>query len=200
MRCLLIQTAILAALVLAPTPMHAESVGILTLDMLSFIAFGDEPAIPLPSGSTIVFHFSEPSTDGSIAFTIHPEGVVIPTVASSDGSVLLKYTLKNTASGTISAPGPSGRVISFTGTIAASVGDGDANSFSYSLPFTTETVAATDTLGANRIEVTGLRLVEGIWYAQLVGATTNRENAVPAPGTAVYSVLSGRFDQLPVAE
>jgi hypothetical protein len=42
-----------------------------------------------------------------------------------------------------------------------------------------------------------MRLIDGVWYVQLGGATTNRENAIPAPGTAVYTVLSGQFDQMP---
>jgi len=42
-----------------------------------------------------------------------------------------------------------------------------------------------------------MRLVDGVWYAQIVGATTNEENAYPPPGTAVYTVLSGSFDQVP---
>ena len=67
------------------------------------------------------------------------------------------------------------------------------------MPFTTETVTATDVLGQVSVERTGIRLIDGIWYVQLVGATTNKEKAFPAPGTAVYSVLSGRFDQVPIA-
>jgi len=42
-----------------------------------------------------------------------------------------------------------------------------------------------------------MRVVEGAWYGQIVGATTNRENAFPEPGAAVYTVLSGIFDRLP---
>ena len=34
-------------------------------------------------------------------------------------------------------------------------------------------------------------------HEQLVGATVNKQNAFPKPGTAVYTVLSGQFDQLP---
>ena len=43
----------------------------------------------------------------------------------------------------------------------------------------------------------GLNLVDGVWYGQIVGATTNKENAFPEPGAAVYTVLSGSFDQVP---
>ena len=68
------------------------------------------------------------------------------------------------------------------------------------MPFTTETVAATNVPGDLVVEVTGLRLVESVWYVQLVGAVTNKENAFPEPGTWVYTVLSGTFDQLPISE
>jgi hypothetical protein len=43
-----------------------------------------------------------------------------------------------------------------------------------------------------------VRLVEGVWYAQIVAATTNVANAFPSTGVAVYSVVSGRFDSLPI--
>ena len=51
--------------------------------------------------------------------------------------------------------------------------------------------------GTMTVEITGMRLVDGVWYVQLVGATVNKENAFPKPGTAVYTVLSGQFDQMP---
>lgn len=43
-----------------------------------------------------------------------------------------------------------------------------------------------------------MRLVDGVWYAQLVAATTNEKNAFPEPGSAVHAVLSGLFDRLPI--
>jgi hypothetical protein len=42
-----------------------------------------------------------------------------------------------------------------------------------------------------------MRLVEGARYGQIVGATTNKDNAFPEPGAAVYTVLSGSFDRVP---
>ena len=65
------------------------------------------------------------------------------------------------------------------------------------MPFTTESTEATNLAGNVTVEITGMRLVEGVWYVQLVGATVNKENAFPKPGAAVYTVLSGQFDQLP---
>jgi hypothetical protein len=72
-----------------------------------------------------------------------------------------------------------------------------SGSYTYSVPFTTETVAASNFQHTDSVAVTGMRLVNGVWYAQIVGATTNQENAYPAPGAAVYTVLSGSFDQVP---
>jgi hypothetical protein len=42
-----------------------------------------------------------------------------------------------------------------------------------------------------------MKLVAGANHVQLVGATTNKANAVPEPGAAVYVVLSGTFDRVP---
>ncbi len=68
------------------------------------------------------------------------------------------------------------------------------------MPDTTETAAASDSLGQTTVQRLGVRLIDGVWYVQIVGATTNKVNAFPAPGTAVYSVLSGQFDQLPIGQ
>lgn len=68
---------------------------------------------------------------------------------------------------------------------------------SYTMPLTTETTAASNMAGTETLSVYGLRLVDGAWYGQIVGATTNRADAIPQPGVAVYTVLSGSFDQVP---
>jgi hypothetical protein len=70
-------------------------------------------------------------------------------------------------------------------------------SFDYTLPFTTESATATSADGTDTQSVTGLRLVTGVGYARLVGATTNRQNAFPEPGAAVTTILSGSFDRVP---
>jgi hypothetical protein len=69
---------------------------------------------------------------------------------------------------------------------------GDSGSFDYAIPFTTEGAAATNRPRTETLEVSGMRLVEGAWYGQIVGATTNKDDAFPEPGAAVYTVLSGR--------
>ena len=47
------------------------------------------------------------------------------------------------------------------------------------------------------IRVDGMRVNEGNWYVQIVGGTTNKDEAFPAPGTAVYTILSGIFAGVP---
>jgi hypothetical protein len=152
--------------------------------------------LPIPSGSTLRFHFGEPGSDGSIPFTLAPEDVSIAPIPMA-GAGTLRYALAGPASGWI-RPTPTGRRIDFTASVAASVelpeGGG---TFTYQVPFTTESAEARNAPGTESVEATGMRMVEGAWYAQLVGATTNRTNAFPKPGAAVYTVLSGRFDQLP---
>ena len=64
--------------------------------------------------------------------------------------------------------------------------------------WTTEAASSTSSSGDVNVSVTGLRVVESARYVQLVGATVNKTNAYPEPGTAVYTVLSGTFDQLPL--
>ena len=67
----------------------------------------------------------------------------------------------------------------------------------YAMPFSTESASATNLENTHSVQITGMRMVEGAWYVQLVGATVNKENAYPKPGTAVYTLLSGQFDQIP---
>jgi hypothetical protein len=178
----------------------AQSTGTLTLDNLSFISFQDVRTVALPAGSTLEFQFGTPGADGSIPFTIAPSGTSIAPVDIPGSPATLLYALANTAFGTISSETPEGRIIQFSASVAATLAtpDGETGTHTYAMPFTTETAVATDILGQLTIERTGLRLVEGVWYAQIVAATTNKENAFPEPGAAVYAVLSGQFDQLPI--
>lgn len=176
---------------------NAET-GTLTLDTLSFISFQDNEVLLLPPGSTVQFEFSAPDSNGSIAFTISPTGIAIAPVDVPSLGRSLSYGLSSPATGVI-RPTPTGRVIEFDGNVSATLSGSDGTTFVYPIEFTTETAYASDALGHFGIEVTGLRLVEGVWYAQIVGGTTNHDNAFPEPGAAVYSVLSGQFDQLPVA-
>lgn len=189
------------ALLGAARASHAQSIAVLTLDSLSFISFQDTVVLPLPSASTIKFRLGAPLADGSIPFTIQPNELEIGVIPLPDGSGSLEYGLGGPASGRIS-PMSGEHEIQFTASVTATMKQGDAHSgaYTYQMPFTTETATATDILGQVSVERTGVRLVDGVWYAQIVAATTNRENAVPAPGAAVYSVLSGSFDDLPIGQ
>jgi hypothetical protein len=174
-----------------------ELVATLTLDGLSFVSFQDEETIPLPSGSTIRFRFAAPQSSEAAAFTIRPEDVSIEPVSLSNGRSL-RYGMSGPATGSVRKAGAEW-ILQFQGEISATLQkDGeDAGTSVYSIPFTTETVSASNLMRTESVEVTGLRLVDGAWYAQIVGATVNERNAYPKPGAAVYTVLSGTFDRFP---
>jgi hypothetical protein len=189
--------AFLCALLLPGAVRADETVSTFTLDGLSFISFGDQQIVLPDSGSTIVFRFETPSADGSVPFTIAPDDVSIPPVDLPDGSGTLRYALASPASGTL-VPTSGGRRLSFTATVSATLSSSSVNgTYRYTIPFTTESTSASSVDGAQTLSVTGMRLVDGAWYGQIVGATTNKANAFPEPGTAVYTVLSGSFDQVP---
>lgn len=188
--------AVFAVGLATSAPASAETISTLSLDGLSFVSFQDEEILSFPSSSTICFHFGEPLADGVIPFAIQPSDVTIPDIPLGGGRSL-RYELGQAASG-VMRPTVDGRVIEFTAAVNATLlEDGEAGTFTYTMPFTTETVAATNLAGSLTIEITGLRLEDGTWYAQIVGATVNKVNAFPEPGAAVYTVLSGSFDQLP---
>ena len=126
---------------------------------------------------------------------INPAGLSIPSIPVPGRESDLEYSLAAAATGVLS-PTPDGHIIQFTGTVAASFDGSPAHL--YNMPFTTEEAAATDVTGAHQLAVEGLRLIDGVWYTQIVGATTNHTNAFPKPGVAVYTILSGQFDQLPI--
>jgi len=171
----------------------AETVGTLTLDALSFVSFQDKQVLSL-SGSTIRFHFGKAQLDGSVPFTIAPSDVSIPEISLAGGE-MLRYGLASTASGLL-RPSATGQIVEFNATVTATLIEGkDESTLAYSVPFTTEVAAASS--DGKSVHVTGARIVPGVRYTQVVGATVNKANAVPEPGTAVYTVLSGSFDQLP---
>ena len=171
----------------------AETVGTLTLDSFSFVSFQDEQVLSL-SGSTIRFHFGAAQSDGSVPFTIAPADVSIPEISLSSDQTL-RYGLASAGSGTLRTS-PTGHIVEFSAAVTATLIEGeDEGTLTYAVPFTTETATASS--GGQNVSVTGVRIVPGARYTQLVGATVNKPNAVPQPGTAVYTVLSGSFDQLP---
>jgi hypothetical protein len=171
----------------------AETVGTLALDSLSFVSFQDEQILPLAGGS-IRFHFGAPTFDGSIPFSIGPGDVSMPDISLPSGETL-RYSLASSSSGRLLSSS-TGLIVQFGATVNVTITNGEeSGTASYAIPFTTETASASK--GGHTVEVTGMRIVPGARYTQLVGATGNRADAFPNPGTAVYTVLSGSFDQLP---
>jgi len=174
-----------------------EAIGTFQLDALSFISFGDQQFLLPASGSTIRFRFGTPNEDGSVPFKIQPGDVSIAPIPLPSGQGTLKYSLVATAFGFM-RPAGEGRRIEFNAAVAATLDAPEGSgSYTYAVPFTTETAAASNVQHTDSVAVTGMRLVNGVWYAQIVGATTNQENAFPEPGAAVYTVLSGSFDRVP---
>lgn len=183
---------------LIATPAFAQgTVSTFSLDGLSYISFGNQQILLPDSGSSITFRFGVPNPDGSVAFTIEPGDIQIAPIDLGAGQGTLTYSITAPASG-LMTPETDGRKITFTATVRASLQSPDSSgSYDYVMPFTTDATAATNVEGTETLAVSGLRLVEGVWYGQIVGATTNKANAFPEPGAAVYSVLSGSFDQVP---
>lgn len=174
-----------------------ETVATLTLDGLSFISFGDREVLPIPSGSTLRFRLGTPTADGDIPFTLSPSDVSIPPIAVASEGGTLEYTLAGPASGWVRKTAD-GRKVEFSASVISTLSTPTGGgALSYSVPFTTESLVSRNLAGDRTIPVTGQRLVEGAWYVQLVGATPNKADARPEPGSAVYTVLSGRFDQIP---
>jgi hypothetical protein len=196
-RLALASLALAGALMLQPPARADETIGTFTLDGFSFVSFGDREVLTLPAGSTLRFRFGAPQANGSIPFTIRPEDVTIAAIPLPASAGTLRYAIASTASGSM-WPTAQGRQVSFQATVRASLDSPERNgSYDYAVPFTTETVAASNRAGTETEQVTGMRLVDGVWYGQIVGATTNKDAAFPEPGAAVYTVLSGSFDRVP---
>ena len=186
-----------ALLWISPAAQADESVSTFSLDGLSFISFGDQQILFPPTGSSIKFRFGVPAADGSVSFTIAPADVSIAPISLPGNAGTLRYSIASPVTGSL-VPTASGRKITFTATVRASLSDTPrAGTYEYEIPFSTEAAAASNAAGTDSVSVTGMRLVDNVWYGQLVGATTNKTNAFPEPGTAVYTVLSGRFDRIP---
>jgi len=187
-------TLLLAVL---PSAAVGTTVSTLTLDGLSFVSFEDKEVVPISSGS-IVFRFGEPRDDGTVPFTIQPEDLSLPDLPLTSNGGALRYTLGRPAVGLMRATEDS-RILEFTAEVVASIEkDGVRGAeLKYLVPFTTEVATAKNLPRTVTIQVQGLRLLEDIWHVQLVGGATNRIDAIPEPGSAVYTVLSGTFDGLP---
>ena len=189
--------AALITLAATGTARAEESLGTFRLDGLSFISFGDRQLLVPPTGSTIVFRFGTPNDDGSVPFKIQPADVSIAPIPLPSGQGTLKYQLVAPAFGFV-RPTENGRKIEFNAAVAATLDAPEGSgTYKYTMSFTTEAAAASNAQRTHSVAVSGMRLVDRAGYAQIVGATTNKENAYPEPGAAVYTVLSGSFDRVP---
>ena len=187
---------VLGLALLAPPGLAAgETLSTLTLDALSYVSFQDQEILTFPTGSTIRFRFGDASRNGSVPFTLGPGDVSIPPI-SLPGGQTLTYDLALPANGSMETTA-TGRRISFNALVSATLDGPNGGIFTYSIPFSTESASATDAAGSESVSVSGMRMVDGALYVQIVGATVNRTNAFPKPGAAVYTVLSGRFDRVP---
>jgi len=175
----------------------ASVVGTLTLDGLSFISFENLENYPIPTGSSIKFHFGPPSASGGIPFTIAPADVSIPPIPVAAGGGTLQYALASPATGSIHYSGTTA-TIDIAAAVVATFSDPEGGgSTTYNLHFTTQQATAVNAARTKTISVTGQPLQRSARYVQLVAATPNAANANPEPGKAVYMVLSGTFDLLP---
>ena len=192
-------SAAAAVIAVSSSAAAAETIGTLTLDFLSHISFEQRETLLISPGSTLRFHFGDPQPDGSVPFTLSPSDVSIDSIPAPDGVGNIRYELASPTSGWI-RPTQSGHRMEFSATVAVTLeGRGiDGQALTYTLPFTTESASATSATGS--VSRSGMRLVDGAWYVNLVAATINKDNAWPEPGAAVYGVLSGQFDQVPIGE
>ena len=182
----------------AATSRSETLVATLHLDGLSFVSFGNEQLFSIPLGSSVQFEFGDPEADGSIPFTIDPSGVTILPIPMAGQYRELRYALVSPASGTLTQVAGGSR-LDFTASVRATLvaENGELGSYTYTVPFTTEGLVVDNTAGDVQLSVSGMRMSSGNGHVQLVGAVTNREQAFPEPGTAVYTVLSGVFDRVP---
>jgi hypothetical protein len=187
----------MVVLALAGTGRAEEIIGTFRLDGLSFISFGDRQILFPESGSTIVFRFGTPNEDGSVSFTIQPGDVSIAPIPLPSGKGTLRYAIVAPSFGVV-RPTEQGRTITFSAAVAATLEAPEGSgTYKYPMSFTTEAATARNVQRTKSLSVSGMRLVDGARYVQIVGATTNKENAFPEPGAAVYTVLSGTFDLVP---
>jgi hypothetical protein len=192
-RLLLIFVGVFAAVSAAKA--SAEETGVLTLDQDSFISYSDSDNPPLSSGSTIRFRFGAPMADGSVPVRVETGDLSIAPVQVSQGGAI-EYSLVEPATGRAWKQGAAIQ-IELLATLRATLRGGAAvDPLTYELHFTTGSAQATNVAQTESVLVAGEPAVAS-HHVKLVGAATNRADAFPGPGEAVYAVLSGTFDSLP---
>lgn len=172
-----------------------EQVSTLRLDDQAYVSYSDTETAKLPSGSTIQFRFGPANADGSVPILVRPEDLSIAPIPVAEGATIA-YALRETASGTIRSVGGV-RQIELSATLVASLRENpEAPAVVHQLVFTTGRAQASNAGGTESVALDG-EAPAASNRVSLVGAATNRPDAFPAPGEAVYAVLSGTFDWLP---
>jgi hypothetical protein len=171
-----------------------EATGTLHLDAGSYVSYSETENPRLPAGSAIRFRFGSPGADGAIPITVRPGDVSIAPIAVPQGE--LQYALGAPATGTLRSIAGSRQIELFATLVATFRDNPGIPPAAYELRFTTGTAEAVNTSATESVTVGGTPAA-ATNFVRLVGAATNRPDAVPGPGEAVYAVLSGTFDWLP---
>lgn len=184
------------ALMVAWDASAQERIATLTLDEEAYVSYSETQTAKLPPGSTIQFRFGPPNADGSLPITVRPEDLSIAAIPVAEGATI-QYALHETATGTLRHVGGV-RQIELAATLVASLREyPETPPVAYQLVFTTGRAQAINTGGTEAVTLDGAA-PSAANRVSLVGAATNRPDAFPGPGEAVYAVLSGTFDWLPV--
>lgn len=108
----------------------------------------------------------------------------------------IQYALARVASGTLRNIRGSKQIELFATLVATLQGSAETPPAFFELRFTTGTAQASNVRRTATVAIDGTPVEAGN-HVRLVGAATNRQDAFPGPGEAVYAILSGSFDWLP---
>ncbi len=167
----------------------------LFLDSSSYLSYSESQNPHLPAGSTIRFRFAAASADGSVPISVRPEDVSIAPIPVAEG-LAIQYALARTATGTLRSVRGGNQIELFATLVATLQGSPETPPAFFELRFTTGSAQASNASRTETVVVDGAPAGAGN-HVELVGAATNRPDAFPGPGEAVYAILSGSFDWLP---
>lgn len=187
--------ALVAILSVATDRAMAGGQGTLLLDSDSYLSYGESQNSHIASGSTIRFRFGAASADGSVPISVYPEDVSIAPIPVAEG-LAIQYALARVASGTLRNIRGSKQIELFATLVATLQGSAETPPAFFELRFTTGTAQASNARRTATVAIDGTPVEAGN-HVRLVGAATNRQDAFPGPGEAVYAILSGSFDWLP---
>lgn len=175
-----------------------EQIGTLVLDSGAYVSYGESATVQIPAGSSIRFRFGSTNPDGSIAITVQPGDLTVAPIPVGEGNTV-EYSLGGTATGTLRRVSGTRHIELFATLVAALRESAEVPPVAYQLRFTTGVARASNTSQTESVTVEGAPATT-FAHVELVGAATNRPDAFPGPGEAVYAVLSGSFDWLPAGE